>query len=305
MDEQPRESASETVQDGSGLVEEDDMIDESGIDTKMHPGPASTSVGHLQGNGVSTASTAVSVPARAASTIALEAQLATWEAERHLVEQFIARNMKEGQDFGKIHVSKNCKTFQETKTCQNPAHFSKDSLWKPGSEKIMGLLQLRAVFTKDVDTWDLLGCPQGTICYVCTLITRGGEVVAEGRGARDSAKDYGDINKSIKMAEKSSQIDAVLRMGTLSDFYTQDMEDMTETGSRSEPVIAQTPAQLRQRIMSLLQQLPPDQRTAEGYKTFVRTVTGLELVPAHFAEILRRLEYHFTQSTSEVPMTHN
>jgi hypothetical protein len=51
-------------------------------------------------------------------------------------------------------------------------------------------------------------------------------VAAEGTGARRIAQDSGDINKSFKMAEKSSHIDATLRVAGLSELFTQDIEDM-------------------------------------------------------------------------------
>ena len=49
---------------------------------------------------------------------------------------------------------------------------------------------------------------------------------ADGVGARSLKQDYGDINKSLKMAEKSAHIDATLRMAGLSEVFTQDIEDM-------------------------------------------------------------------------------
>ena len=51
-------------------------------------------------------------------------------------------------------------------------------------------------------------------------------LVADGVGARSLKQDYGDINKSLKMAEKSAHIDATLRMAGLSEVFTQDIEDM-------------------------------------------------------------------------------
>jgi hypothetical protein len=49
--------------------------------------------------------------------------------------------------------------------------------------------------------------------------------VAEGVGARSLAQDYGDVNKALKMAEKSAHIDATLRLAGLSEVFTQDIED--------------------------------------------------------------------------------
>ena len=59
------------------------------------------------------------------------------------------------------------------------------------------------------------------------LHTGNGFVAAEGTGARTVDKqDRGDINKSLKMAEKSAHIDATLRVAGLSELFTQDIEDM-------------------------------------------------------------------------------
>ena len=51
-------------------------------------------------------------------------------------------------------------------------------------------------------------------------------MAAEGTGARRVDQDRGDINKSLKMAEKSAHIDATLRVAGLSELFTQDIEDM-------------------------------------------------------------------------------
>ena len=48
---------------------------------------------------------------------------------------------------------------------------------------------------------------------------------APSTSARSLAQDQGDLNKCLKMAEKSAHIDATLRMGGLSEVFTQDTED--------------------------------------------------------------------------------
>jgi hypothetical protein len=64
------------------------------------------------------------------------------------------------------------------------------------------------------------------IILKCELHTGNGFVAAEGTGARRVDQDRGDINKSLKMAEKSAHIDATLRVAGLSELFTQDIEDM-------------------------------------------------------------------------------
>src|SRR3990167_9125811 len=144
----------------------------------------------------------------------LEEQVKIETEKRKILTKYIRDNLKEGVDFYTIQ-------FQGKE--------SKPSLSKAGAEKFISLLHLRAEFSKDEDTWGMLGSPAGMLCYVCKLYTKSGVLMGEGRGSRDAKKD-GDSNKAIKMAEKSALIDAILRTAGLSEVFSQDLEDMqTET----------------------------------------------------------------------------
>lgn len=132
---------------------------------------------------------------------------------RRVITDYIKNNMIEGKDYGSITIK---------------GSVSKPSLFKPGAEKFCGLFKIRPTFKKDVETIEMLGNTPGIIAYICELIDSRGEVIGEGRGtAKTDPKNGGDfdINKQVKIAEKRAQIDAVLRAGGLSDFFTQDMED--------------------------------------------------------------------------------
>jgi len=111
----------------------------------------------------------------------------------------------------------------------NKYHWSKPSLWKPGAEKICGMLGLIPRFP-NLDQYEqavIGGSTLKMIILKCELHTGNGFVAAEGNGARTVDKqDNGDINKSLKMAEKSAHIDATLRVAGLSELFTQDIEDM-------------------------------------------------------------------------------
>lgn len=144
----------------------------------------------------------------------LELQVAEESHKRQVLAKYVQSNMKAGVDFYTLQVG-----GRETKP----------SLSKPGSEKVLSLFGWRAEFVKDTETWEMMGKREGLLCYICRLYTlKDGKLMGEGRGARDSKKDNGDINKAIKMAEKSAQIDAILRTGGLSDLFTQDLEDLAE-----------------------------------------------------------------------------
>ena len=149
---------------------------------------------------------------------------------RNTMLNWIKSNLTEGVDYGRIHtVSKDkCKLG---KNCTNPAHFSKPSLFKPGAEKICGLLGLRPEYPAiaDYERRAIEGGKIDVIILRCLLYS-GDRIIAEGTGSRLVSKDYGDINKSIKMALKSGQIDATLRCGGLSEIFTQDIEDMNLSG---------------------------------------------------------------------------
>lgn len=105
---------------------------------------------------------------------------------------------------------------------------SKPSLRKPGAEKICGMLGVTAHFPAlpDYERVALSSATLENIILRCELKEASGRVVADGVGARSLKQDYGDLNKALKMAEKSGHIDATLRMGGLSEIFTQDLEDM-------------------------------------------------------------------------------
>jgi len=164
---------------------------------------------------------------------ALAAQLESFSKARELFVDWLFNRLVAGIDFMVIHRKvgpRNAKTAcpgaadQTGSVC--PTCGGKATLCKPGSEKICGLLQLRPRFKRDVDAWEMLGGEAGLVTLVCELVTPTGVVVAEGRGARHRDQDFGDVNKTLKMAQKSAQTDAVLRCAGLSEIFTQDLEDM-------------------------------------------------------------------------------
>jgi hypothetical protein len=112
-------------------------------------------------------------------------------------------------------------------------------LWKPGAEKICGMLGLIPRFPSlaEYEKASLGAVDIKVIILKCELHTGNGFVAAEGTGARRVDQDRGDINKSLKMAVKSAHIDATLRVAGLSELFTQDIEDMLQdkTDKRDVP----------------------------------------------------------------------
>jgi len=166
---------------------------------------------------------------------ALAAQLESFSKARGLFVDWLFNRLVAGIDYMVIHRKvgpRNAKTPCPNATNATgatcPTCGGKATLCKPGSEKICGLLQLRPRFRRDVETWEMLGGEAGLMTLVCELVTTAGVVVAEGRGARHRDQDFGDVNKAVKMCQKSAQTDAVLRCAGLSEIFTQDLEDMPQ-----------------------------------------------------------------------------
>lgn len=140
---------------------------------------------------------------------------------------FLEDHLKSGVDYGRIHVvgKKKCSAGSH---CTNPNHFSKPSLMKPGAEKICGWLALTPTYPT-LSEYERAAYSGNTIEQVvlrCELVDTHGNVVGVGVGARLVSAEHGDLNKTMKMAAKSALVDAVLRVGGLSEVYTQDVENM-------------------------------------------------------------------------------
>ena len=205
----------------------------------------------------------------------LELSMQAWAEQRQVVKRFLQTHLQEGTDYYSLKIG-----GRETKP----------TLSKAGSEKFLGLFQLHATFTQDDATWTMLGKPEGVLCYTCHLLTRSGEIVGEGRGARRVSQENGDINKAVKMAQKSATIDAVLRTGALSEAFTQDLDEAPETQAAPPTPARTTSQELRQRIWVKVQVLAPEVRTREAVEAWVQQETGFALHPDSYRDILAALE---------------
>lgn len=112
---------------------------------------------------------------------------------------------------------------------------SKPSLLKPGAEKILMLLGLSSEYEimEKIQDYD-----EGFFAYtVRCVLKRGNQVITEGLGhcnskekkyESDKQDKYMLGNTCLKMAKKRAQVDAALTVGSLSDIFTQDLEDMVQ-----------------------------------------------------------------------------
>jgi hypothetical protein len=172
---------------------------------------------------------------------ALQTELERYATVRGVFVDWLFSNLVAGVDYMLIHrrlgrgpQKQPCPNRADAKGSRCEQCGGKATLCKPGSEKLCGLLQLRPRFRRDVEAWEMLGSELGLVALVCELTTAADVVVAEGRGARHRDQDQGDVNKTVKMVQKSAQTDAVLRCAGLSELFSQDLEDMPAFANTDE-----------------------------------------------------------------------
>lgn len=186
------------------------------------------------------------------STSQLKASIKTAEAQRLLIKEFVKNQLVDGVDYGVIVGGK-------------------PTLLKPGQEKIFSLMKLTSRLEKDTDTISMLGNQPGVVAYLCRVY-RGGEEIAQGRGAAIVGDKKRDVNSTIKIAEKRARMDACLSLG-FSEFFTQDLEDPDYRGN-------DTPREATQRQKDFLKDLVKQALTGRdvniGYLKEFYKVNGIE-----------------------------
>lgn len=114
---------------------------------------------------------------------------------------------------------------------------SKPTLLKPGAEKILMMMGLRSEFEIADSTRDW---QKGFFQYqVRCKLYRGDILVTEGLGACNTKERkyikqdaFTLDNTVLKMAKKRALVDATLLVASLSDIFTQDLEDMDLEGQQ-------------------------------------------------------------------------
>jgi hypothetical protein len=222
---------------------------------------------------------------------------------RQALMTWIRDALVEGVDYGRIHSVGKSKCQYAARgmaeQCPDPKHWSKPSMFKPGAEKVTGMLGLTAHYPtlKDYEQTALSGVAIKHIILRCELRDASGRVVAEGVGARSLEQDYGDLNKALKMSEKSALIDSTLRAGGLSEVFTQDLEDMQIQDD--EPPPARQPQRESRSPTAQRSATPSKPITAAQHKKLEALIaeTGLdrEAVRAWFIARLDGLDVHMNQ----------
>ena len=134
-------------------------------------------------------------------------------------QQVIQKTLHQGHDFGIIPGT------------------DKPTLLKPGAEKILMMMGLQSEFEIVDSTRDF---EKGFFQYQvrCKLL-KGDMVITEGLGACNTRErkylkmdPYTMDNTVLKMAKKRALVDAALLVASLSDVFTQDLEDMDLSGEK-------------------------------------------------------------------------
>lgn len=137
-------------------------------------------------------------------------------------QQVVQKTLRQGHDYGIIPGTE------------------KPTLLKPGAEKILMMMGLCSEFEIVDSTRDF---EKGFFQYQvrCKLL-KGDMIVTEGLGACNTRErkyikldPYTTDNTVLKMAKKRALVDSALLVASLSDIFTQDLEDLDLTG---QPVAA-------------------------------------------------------------------
>jgi hypothetical protein len=134
------------------------------------------------------------------------------------LQTVIQKNLRQNHDFGVIPGT------------------NKPTLLKPGAEKILMLLGITSEYTTEEKIMDY---ENGFFAFTvrCTLLKNNCKIT-EGLGHCNTREKkyirqdpYTLANTALKMAKKRSQVDATLTVASLSDIFTQDLEDMDLNGN--------------------------------------------------------------------------
>jgi len=164
----------------------------------------------------------------------LEARIAEVNDYKGMIDIFIQTALTKDIDYGIIKIKR-----KDKKTGKYYEVESKSTLFKAGAEKFASLDKARAVWSRDDETWEMLGMTKGILCYTCHLKNAKGQTIGEGKGTakaelEGSGADF-NINKQVKIAKKRAFVDAVLTTYSLSERFVQDLEDMPKQNGTSKP----------------------------------------------------------------------
>lgn len=160
-------------------------------------------------------------------------------------QKIVKKTLKEGVDFDKI-----------------PGTGNKPTMLKPGAEKILMILGLTSKYEIADEVVDN---QKGFFSYtIKSYLYKGDQLITEGLGNANTRErkyikqdPFTMQNTVLKMAKKRAQVDAALTVGSLSNAFTQDVEDMG--GYQRQPASKVAPKKIsedqKETIVLLVQSL--------------------------------------------------
>jgi hypothetical protein len=152
-------------------------------------------------------------------SVDLPALLTEFSERRRLFREWLLSNMEEGVHYGVVPGTGG-------KGGNDPQYRKLPSLYQPGADLVVELMNVRAEFEPDPVAWQQLGSKPGVVCYKCRLISRDGQVIGEGNGADKVGNKQRDEHAATMMACKRAKVSAVRTTYSLTDLFSQDLEDL-------------------------------------------------------------------------------
>lgn len=110
----------------------------------------------------------------------------------------------------------------------------KKVLSKGGGERIAQIYGFTSRFELDRDTLASFSDAKNLVTFKCIIYHPNGTIAGEGRGCASLSRNDNDENKTIKLAEKSAFLSAIIRSANISAYFTMDLDDRASYGGPIE-----------------------------------------------------------------------
>ena len=207
--------------------------------------------------------------------------VANLQNQRHQLRKFIASQLNDGSDYGIVPGTK------------------KNSLYKPGAEKLANLFQLGSRIAKSEKTIDIkdnfamfattievFHLKTGTAISQCEGITNSQESKYKSRPVCDI------LNTLAKMAQKRAYVGAVIIAVGASDFFTQDMEDTEPTPPSNQPIKTVV-------VKPSVQNVASGQNVSDGYIISFGKYKGQSITADNYKQLAHYIEWGVESAQKE------
>lgn len=141
------------------------------------------------------------------------------QANYDALREYLLSKMVRGHDYGPVHVIKDCP--DKYRNCQNPAHYSADTLFDAGADTVLTLLGLGV----DYDGEDgyrqatLRGVQIQDVMITATIVTHTGQVLAKATGSASVKEHQQSLHNTLQKAHKRARVNAVRALPTVKSLF--------------------------------------------------------------------------------------